>query len=83
MFTNTVIKEGEETTTIIVLELCPRSLSDVIYDDTAALSWKSKLRYCLDIAQGMQCMHEQGIFHRDLKPQVGRMQTNKHATYEL
>ena len=60
----------------IVLELCPRSLSDVIYDDKVALSWPQKLRYCLDIAQGMQCMHEQGIFHRDLKPQVDRMQTN-------
>jgi hypothetical protein len=57
---------------LILLELCTHSLKDEIDNaaKTKSLTWRLKLRYLLDIAQGMQCLHEQNILHRDL---VGRV----------
>jgi serine/threonine protein kinase len=56
---------------LILLELCTHSLKDEIEVATAegkSLTWNQKLRYLLDIARGMQCLHERNILHRDLKP---------------
>ena len=48
----------------IVLEKCERSLDDAIYDKHEEIDWRQKLQYLLDIAQGVQCMHGQDIYHR-------------------
>ena len=52
----------------IILQLCSRSLNDEIDDKDVTLTWSQKLRYLLDVAQGMQHMHSVGVYHRDLKP---------------
>merc|ERR550514_1464202 len=58
----------------MLMELCVTSLHELLHGDAYAdarryASWEhSLLAISTDVACGMQCLHEHGMVHRDLKP---------------
>lgn len=55
------LNTAQELKLFIVMELCDRSLADDIFNEELPLMWAQKLQLLLNIAEGMQCMHEQGM----------------------
>ncbi|GFR49807.1 hypothetical protein Agub_g11747, partial [Astrephomene gubernaculifera] len=51
----------------LVEELCGRTLSHAIYDESTPYSLQLVLKWCIDVARGLSYLHP-NIMHRDLKP---------------
>jgi len=45
------------------------TLADFQDHELLALNWRSKKGICLDVAEGLQFLHDCGIIHGDLKPE--------------
>lgn len=58
----------EEGALFLVQEYCWTDLAQVLTQSTDRLREKLVKRFLLDILQGVQACHKQGIMHRDLKP---------------
>jgi serine/threonine protein kinase len=42
------------------------NLRDYLKNPILPLTWSEKYRIALEIAEGLLCLHEEGILHRDL-----------------
>jgi serine/threonine protein kinase len=42
------------------------NLRDYLRNLTSSLTWHDKYRIALEIAEGLLCLHAEGILHRDL-----------------
>lgn len=63
------LHEMEDGRLIMALEYVEgRTLSAVIHQSEAPLEVKERLNTLLDIARGLEHAHQQGLIHRDLKP---------------
>lgn len=51
----------------LVMELMTESLFDILHDKEHKLPWKKKKGFGLDIAQGLNFLHDRKVLHRDLK----------------
>lgn len=51
----------------LVMELMTESLEEVLHDKGRKLPWSKKKKYALDVAQGLQHLHQNRVLHRDLK----------------
>ncbi|KAJ9554111.1 hypothetical protein OSB04_018156 [Centaurea solstitialis] len=62
--------EGPER--LLVMEYMNKSLSDLLFDKESKPSWEERIRMAMDIARGIQYLHEECetvIIHCDIKPQ--------------
>lgn len=57
---------------VLIMEKAMTSLSDFLQSETkpggARLSWETKHQLCLDISEGLEILHRNGIVHGDVKP---------------
>jgi serine/threonine protein kinase len=51
----------------IVMELVRDTLRKML-DRTPQLPWELVIRIAAQVADGLKCLHENGVFHRDIKP---------------
>jgi hypothetical protein len=68
----------DEQRLFMVMELCACSLQDVI--DSRDFGIEMYLQFALQIATGMEFLHNNGIIHRDLKPANVLMDTPVRGT---
>lgn len=54
------------------------NLHELLMDKTEELDWADRLKLSLDISNGLQYLHGQGVFHRDLTSRVCVL-TGKHV----
>ncbi|CAD7704019.1 unnamed protein product [Ostreobium quekettii] len=54
----------------VVLELMQRNLADYLYSpEFEECTYRTSLKMCLDLAEGLMWLHSKNIIHYDLKPQ--------------
>ena len=76
-FGSTLLKEGDQARTIIVMELCKENLMRHIFlnpkniparvPSSTPPTERTTIRWAKDIANGLEYVHRQGYVHRDLK----------------
>ena len=76
-FGSSLLKEGDQARTIIVMEMCRENLMRHIFlnpknipaklPSSAPSTERTTIRWARDIANGLEYIHKQGYVHRDLK----------------
>ena len=60
-------QEDDETCFIVMEFIDGRALSDML-EENMKMSAEDVLNIAIQVASGLECTHEQGVYHRDIKP---------------